>query len=60
MDQSKWEEFTKEVKNRLNKLNAEPEMPITEMKVLDKTWHKLSLAIKQAATQHIPFTYKQS
>ncbi|CAG8648199.1 25057_t:CDS:2 [Gigaspora margarita] len=60
MDQPKWDEFTKEVKDRLNKLNAELKVPITEIKVLDKTWHNLSLAIKQIATQYIPFTYKQS
>ncbi|CAG8551897.1 12023_t:CDS:2 [Gigaspora margarita] len=50
MDQAKWKEFTKEVKNRINKLNIEPDTPITEIKGLDKTWHNLSLAIKQAAT----------
>ncbi|CAG8732532.1 41701_t:CDS:2, partial [Gigaspora margarita] len=54
------EDFTKEVNNRLNKLNAELKVPITEIKVLDKTWHNLNFAIKQAATQHIPFIYKQS
>ncbi|CAG8584916.1 27118_t:CDS:2, partial [Gigaspora margarita] len=35
------------------------ELPITDKKTLNKKWHKLNLAIKEAVVKHIPFMYKK-
>ncbi|CAG8714634.1 23163_t:CDS:2 [Gigaspora margarita] len=60
MDQSKWEEFTRKIENKLNEPEIEKDTPITEAKTLNKKWHNFNLVLKQATTKYIPFTYKQS
>ncbi|CAG8755703.1 4638_t:CDS:2, partial [Gigaspora margarita] len=43
------EEFTKDIENRICVWNTDIEQPITDEKTLNKKWHKLNLAIKEAA-----------
>ncbi|CAG8740954.1 8724_t:CDS:1 [Gigaspora margarita] len=56
MDESKWEKFTKDIKNRINGRNTDAKLSITDEKTLNKKWHNLNFTIKQAAVRH---TYKQ-
>ncbi|CAG8744905.1 31991_t:CDS:2, partial [Gigaspora margarita] len=45
--------FTKDIENRICTWNTDTEQPITNEKSLNKKWHKLNLAIKEAAIPHI-------
>ncbi|CAG8759039.1 46079_t:CDS:2 [Gigaspora margarita] len=60
MDQSKWEDFTQKITNRIKASTMDKELLVIDEKTLNKKWHNLNLTIKQAATKHIPFTYKQT
>ncbi|CAG8765735.1 35480_t:CDS:2 [Gigaspora margarita] len=60
MDQSKCEDFTQEITNRIKASTMDKESPVIDEKTLNKKWYNLNFTIKLAATKHIPFIYKQT
>ncbi|CAG8730888.1 24812_t:CDS:1, partial [Gigaspora rosea] len=59
MNNKTWTAFTNMISQALIKDNIDVNLPIMESTTLNKQWHKLNLAIKNAANTHIPFIMKQ-
>ncbi|CAG8616856.1 18348_t:CDS:1 [Gigaspora rosea] len=60
MNDETWTAFSDTISQTLIKDNINVTLPITNLTTINKQWHKLNLAIKNAANTHIPFIMKQS